>query len=88
MNENWSSYQIIKWHHFFLSGSPYGLVVNVLYYDILISEFELQLRYYLHFRTSTRKKGMKFLDPPKYVLNSTTTVLIQEFIEYLTKICD
>ena len=30
-----------------------GVVVNVLHCDIVVSKFELQLRYYVHFRTNT-----------------------------------
>ena len=30
-------------------GNPSGVVVNVLDYDIVISEFELQSRYNVHF---------------------------------------
>ena len=32
---------------------PYGVVVNVLDYDIVVTKFELQLRYYVHSRTLT-----------------------------------
>ena len=32
---------------------PHGEVANVLDCDIVVSEFELQLRYYIHFRTNT-----------------------------------
>ena len=33
-------------------------VVNVQDYDILVIEFELQSRYYVHLRTNTLWKGM------------------------------
>ena len=33
-------------------------VANVLYCDIVVSEFELQSRYYVHFRTNTHEKGL------------------------------
>ena len=33
-------------------------MVNVLDYDMIVSEFGLQSRYYNHFRTNTFGKGM------------------------------
>ena len=33
-------------------------MVKALDYGIVVSEFELQLRYYVHFRTNTLGKGM------------------------------
>ena len=41
-------------------GSPCGLVANVLDSDIVVSEFELQPLYYVHFRTYTLGK---FINP-------------------------
>ena len=41
-----------------------SLVANVLDFYIVVSEFELQLRYYVLFRTNTLKKGMNFIIPP------------------------
>ena len=41
-----------------LRKSPYGGVINVLDYGIVISEFELQLRYHVHSRANTLDKGM------------------------------
>ena len=35
-----------------------GLMVKVLEYGIVVREFELQSRYYVHFRTNTLRKGM------------------------------
>ena len=37
-------------------GSLPGVVANVLNYDIVISELELQSHYSIHFRTNTRGK--------------------------------
>ena len=37
--------------------NPRGVVANVLYCDIVVSEFELQLCYYIHFRTNARRKA-------------------------------
>ena len=39
--------------------NPRGVVSNVLKYDIVVSEFELQMWYYVHFR----RKGMNPLIP-------------------------
>ena len=45
-------------------GSPSGVVANVLECDIVVSEFELRSRYYVHFRTFTLGKGINPLYPP------------------------
>ena len=42
-------------------GSPYEVVAKVLDCDIVVSEFELQPHYYVHFRTNTLEKGMNLL---------------------------
>ena len=41
-----------------------GVVINVFDYDILVSEFKPQFRYYVYFRTNIFGKGMKPLTPP------------------------
>ena len=38
-------------------------MANVLECDIVVSKFELQLHYYVHFRTNTFGKGMNPLIP-------------------------
>ena len=38
--------------------SSCSIVVNILNCDIVVSEFELHSRYYVHFRTNTLGKGM------------------------------
>ena len=43
--------------------STRGIVVNVLYCNILVNEFELQLRYYVLFQINTFGKGMNPLIP-------------------------
>ena len=48
----------------FSQGSPNGVVVYVLNCDIIVSEFELQSRYYVYFRTNSLGKGMNLLTPP------------------------
>ena len=37
-------------------GNPCGVVANVLNFDIVQSEFELQSNYYVHFRTNILEK--------------------------------
>ena len=39
-------------------GSSRFVVANVLDCDIVVSEFKLELRYYVHFRTNIPGKGM------------------------------
>ena len=48
---------------FALERSFCGVVTNVLDYDIVVSEFELQSRYYVHFRTNTLRKDIDFITP-------------------------
>ena len=39
-------------------------VANLLPYDLIVSEFELQLRYFIHFRAYILRKGMNsFIHP-------------------------
>ncbi len=47
---------------------------------ILVSEFVLQSRYYIHIRENTLGKDMTPSYPPSYGLNSTTTVLLGELL--------
>ena len=39
-------------------------MVKAMDYRIVVSEFELQLRYYVHFRANTLGKGMNLLILP------------------------
>ena len=39
-------------------------VADVLNYDIVVSEFELKSRYYIHFWSNTFGQGMNTLIPP------------------------
>ena len=59
-------------------GCPCGLMVEAMDGGIVVSEFVLQSRYYVHFRANTLGKGMNPPYPPSYWLNSTTTVLLGE----------
>ena len=46
-------------------------------FDIVVSEFELKSRYYVHLQTNTFGKGMNSIIPtPSYSLNFTTTTLL------------
>ena len=59
---------------------PRGVMVKAMDCGIVVSEFELHSRYYVHFRANTESigKGMNPPHPPSYGLNSTTTVLLGE----------
>ena len=48
----------------YLRVCPCGVMVKVLDCGIVVSEFELQLRYYVPFRTNTLGKGMSTLILP------------------------
>ena len=50
-------------------------MAKIVNYDIVVSEFELQSRYYIHFRTNAPWKKNKPPYPSSYVLNSSTAVL-------------
>ncbi len=45
-------------------GCPRGVMVKAMDCEIVVSEFEIQSRYYVHFRTNTLGKGMKPLILP------------------------
>ena len=45
-------------------GCPSGVMVKAMDCGIVISEFVLQSRYYVHFRANTCEKGMKPLILP------------------------
>ena len=57
---------------------PRGVMVKAMDCRIVVREFVLQSRYYIHFRANTLGKGMNPTYPPSYGLNSTTTVLLGE----------
>ena len=44
-----------------MNESPCGVVANLPICDIVVSEFELQWRYYVHFQTDTLGKGIGLL---------------------------
>ena len=47
-----------------LGGCPSGVMVKAMDYEIVVSEFVLQSRYYVHSRTNTLGKGMNPLILP------------------------
>ena len=49
------------------------LFINIF----VVSEFELWSIYYIHFQKNNFGKGINFLIPPCYGLNSATTVVQQ-----------
>ena len=59
-----------------LPGCPRGVMIKAMACGIVVSEFELQLRYYVHFWTNTLGKDMNPLLLKYPLLNSTTTVLV------------
>ena len=60
--------------------SPRVIVANVVDCDIVVSVFELQSCYYVHFWCNTLGKGRNSLTLPSYGLNSTTTMSLQEWL--------
>ena len=63
------------------------LVIKAMDCGIAVKEFELQSRYYVHFRTNTLGKGMNPTNSPSYGLNSTTTVLLEEWLWHQKNPC-
>ena len=57
---------------------PRGVMVKALECGIVVREFVLQSRYYVHFRANTLGKDIEPPYPPSYGVNSTTTVLLGE----------
>ena len=68
----------IQVHKTGMRGNLYGVVVNVLDCNIVVSEFELQSHCYIHFQINTLGKVMNslILTMVKYGLKRTTTVLL------------
>ena len=66
-----------------MRGCPRGVMVKTMDCEIVVSEFELRSNYssyYVHFRTNTLGKSMNPPYPLSYGLNSTTTVLLGEWL--------
>ena len=47
-----------------VGGYPCGVMVKVMNCGIVVSEFIIQSRYYIHFRPNTHEKGMNPLILP------------------------
>ena len=45
-------------------GCPLGVIVKAMDCGIVVSEFVLQSRHYVHFRANTLRKGIKPILPP------------------------
>ena len=50
--------------HYIYKGCPRGVMVKAMDCGIVVSEFVLQSRYYVHFRANTLGKGMNPLILP------------------------
>ena len=61
-------------------GCPGGVMVKAMDFGIVVCELKLQSRFYVHFRANTLRKGIEPPYPPSYGLNSTTTVLLGEWL--------
>ena len=61
-------------------GCSRGVMVKAMDCGIVGREFVLQSRYYVHFRANALGKRYEPPYPPSYGLNSTSTVLLGEWI--------
>ena len=59
-----------------MKGSLWSVVAKVLNYEIVVSEFEIQSRYYVHFQINNYGKDIT-PNQPISELNSTATVLLK-----------
>ena len=59
---------------------PRGVMVKAIDCRIIVSEFEFQSCYYVHFRTNTLGKGINPPYPPIYGLNSIPAVLLEGWL--------
>ena len=61
-------------------GYPRRVMVKAMDCRIIVSEFELQSRYYVHFREKYPWERYEPPYPPCHVLNSATTVLLEGWL--------
>ena len=78
LEEKKEKYMKEKWMEEVYWGSPRSVMVNEPDCNIVVREFELQSRFYVHSRSSTLGKGMYLYSHSSYRLNSTTAILPQE----------
>ena len=64
----------------FIRGCPRGVMVKAMDCGIVVHEFVLLSRYYVHFRLNKPWERYESPYPPSYGLNSTTTVLLGEWL--------
>ena len=62
--------------------SPYGIVANVLDCDSVVSEFQLQSGYHVHFCTKIPQERYELPYLPSYGLNITAGVLLHGWLWY------
>ena len=65
-----------------LGGNLRGVMAKVLDCEIVVSEFELQSVYYVHFWTNSFGKDMNLSILACNGLNNTTTILLQGWFWY------
>ena len=62
-------YVIIVANNHSIGGVLRGVVANVLDYDAVVTEFEIQSRYCVNFVTNNRKKRHESSDPPRSIVS-------------------
>ena len=72
-------FNCLQWYNL-AWGVAHGVMFKALDCRILVCEFVLQSRYYIHFQANTLGKGMNPPYPPSYALNSTTSVLLERWL--------
>ena len=63
-----------------MRGCSRGIMVKAMDCGIVVSEFVLQARYYVHFRAKYPWERYEPPYAPSYGLNSTTAVLLREWL--------
>ena len=61
-------------------GHPRGVMVKAMDRGIVVNEFKIHSNYYVHFWINTIGERYEPAYPPNYGLNSTTTVLLEEWL--------
>ena len=63
MYKSFFPYWLFAYKYIEKKRSAHNFMVNILYCDIVVSEFLLQSHYYVHCQTNTFEKCMNFLIP-------------------------